>query len=196
MNEEIQEIDKLTKQTGDLADSLIRYARKLQEQSQHALNPNQDRSERFAVLLENLMDLGACSGVLAQEMEKERTRYRHQAYVKARVAVTGGTSTPQEAVIELLRAGVADKTMSPDSAAEQLVKLLRTDLPVSRKIEIREKAKAAFEAGEDVASKVKPFLKKGQHPDENISNSKTRTISQRMQPQRDQSQQRRFTNTP
>jgi hypothetical protein len=51
--------------------------------------------------------------------------------------------TAQEAVIKLLRASVADKTMSPDSAAEQLVKLLRTDLPVS-KIEIREKAKAAF----------------------------------------------------
>jgi hypothetical protein len=47
--------------------------------------------------------------------------------------------TAQEAVIKLLRASVADKTMSPVSAAEQLVKLLRTDLPVS-KIEIREKA--------------------------------------------------------
>jgi hypothetical protein len=179
MNEEIQEIDKLTKQTGDLADSLIRYARKLQAQSQNALDPNQDRSERFAVLLEKLMDLGACSGVLAQEMEKERTRYQHQAYVNARVAVTGGASTPQEAVIELLRASVADKTMSPDSAAEQLVKLLRTDLPVSRKIEIREKAKAAFEAGEDVARNVKPFLRNGERQTEQIGTSEKRTISQR-----------------
>ncbi len=180
MNEEIQEIDKLTKQTGDLADSLIRYARKLQEQSQHALDPNQDRSERFAVLLEKLMDLGACSGVLAQEMEKERTRYQHQAYVNARVAVTAGTSTPQEAVIELLRASVADKTMSPDSAAEQLVKLLRTDLPVSTKIEIREKAEAAFEAGQDVVRNVTPFLSNGQCSLQQISTSKKRIISQRM----------------
>jgi hypothetical protein len=176
VNEEIQEIDKLTKQTGDLADSLIRYARKLQEQSQHALDPNQDRSECFPVLLEKLIDLGACSGVLAQEMEKERTRYQHQPYVNARVAVTGGTSTPQEAVIELLRASVADKTMSPDSAAEQLVRLLRTDLPVSRKIEIREKAKAAFEAGDDVVRKVKPFLRNGQHQAEQIRNLEKRTI--------------------
>lgn len=180
MNEEIQEIDKLTKQTGDLADSLIRYARKLQEKSQSPLDPNQERTERFTALLEKLIDLGACSGVLAQEMEKERTRYQHRAYVNARVTVTSGTSTPQEAVIELLRASVADKTMSPDSAAEQLLKLLRTDLPVSRKIEIREKAKAAFEAGEDVVKKIKPFLRNGQRSAEQISNSKKRTISQRM----------------
>jgi hypothetical protein len=179
MNEEIQEIDKLTKQTGDLADSLIRYARKLQERSQYELDPNQHRSERFAELLQKLMDLGACSGILAQEMEKECARYQRQAYVKARVAVMSGTSTPQEAVIELLRASVADKTMSPDSAAEQLVKLLRTDLRASRKIEIREKAKAAFEAGEDVVKKVKTFLRTDQCSAEQTSNSKKRTISQR-----------------
>jgi hypothetical protein len=38
-------------------------------------------------------------------------------------------------------------------------KLLRQDLPVSRRIEIRETAKAAFEAGDDVLGKVRPFLK-------------------------------------
>ena len=103
MNEEIQEIDKLTKQIGDLADSLIRYARKLQEQRRFPLDPNQERTERFTGLLEKLMDLGACSGVLAQEMERERLRYQRRAYAKARIAVTNGTSTPQEAAIELLR---------------------------------------------------------------------------------------------
>jgi hypothetical protein len=49
--------------------------------------------------------------------------------------------------------------MSPDSAAEQLVKLLRPDLPASQKIEIRETAREAFEAGNDVLEKIKPFLK-------------------------------------
>src|SRR5260370_4170036 len=75
------------------------------------------------------------------------------------IAVAKGTATPQEAVVELLRVGVADKTISPDSALEQLAKLLRPDLPVSRRIEIRETAKAAFEAGADVLRKVVPFLK-------------------------------------
>lgn len=42
--------------------------------------------------------------------------------------------------------------MSPDFAVEQLIKLLHPDLPVSRKIEIRETTRAAFEAGDDVVS--------------------------------------------
>jgi hypothetical protein len=82
-----------------------------------------------------------------------------EASVKASVVVVNGTATPQEAGVELLRVGVADKTISPDSAVEQLAKLLRPDLPVSRRIEIRETAKAPFEAGDDVLGKVRPFLK-------------------------------------
>ena len=70
--------------------------------------------------------------------------------------------------------------MSPDSAAEQLVKFLRTDLQASRKIEIREKAKATFEAGEGVVSKVKSFLRNGQHSAEQMGNSKKCTVSQRI----------------
>jgi hypothetical protein len=41
----------------------------------------------------------------------------------------------------------------------KLLDLLRSDLPVSRRIEIRETAKAAFGAGDDVFKKIKPFLK-------------------------------------
>src|SRR5258707_11524456 len=74
--------------------------------------------------------------------------------VRARVGVVEEAATPQEAVVELLRVGVTDKSMSPDFAVEQLAKLLRQDLPVSRRIEIRETAKAAFEAGDDVLGKV------------------------------------------
>ena len=102
-----------------------------------------------------------------------------EAYVKARVAVVDGTATPQEAVIELLRVGVADKTMTPDFAVEQLAKLLRPDLPVSRRIQIREIAKAAFETGDDVVGKIKPFLRDGQRQAEQIRNSEKRTISRR-----------------
>jgi hypothetical protein len=180
MDEEIQEIDRLTKQTGELADSLIQYVRKLQERSQLLLDSNQDRTERFAALLEKLIDLGACSAVLSQEMQKERLRQQRQAHVKARMGATDGSGTPPEAVIELLRVSVADKTTSPESAADELTKLLRPDLQASRKIEIRKKAKAAFEAGDDVVSKVRPFLRNSQREAEHIRNSTKPVISQRM----------------
>jgi hypothetical protein len=49
--------------------------------------------------------------------------------------------------------------MSPEQAVEQLVKLRRADLPASRKIEIRQTAKASLEAGDDIAGKIRPFLK-------------------------------------
>jgi len=50
--------------------------------------------------------------------------------------------------------------MTPTDATEQVVKLLRPDLPVSRRIQLRETTKAAFEADEDVLEKIKPFLKR------------------------------------
>ena len=48
--------------------------------------------------------------------------------------------------------------MTPADATEQVVKLLRPDLPVSRRIQLRETTKAAFEADGDVLEKIKPFL--------------------------------------
>ena len=180
MNEEIQEIDRLIKQTGELSDCLIRLTRKLQEQQAGIYVQRQERSERLAAVRNKLTDLAACSGTLMHEIDQERQRHQHQAYVNARFAVTNGTSTPQEAVIELLRTSVADQTMSPDSAAEQLVKLLRPDLPASRKIEIRESARAAFEAGDDVISKVRPFLKVDQHHAGYSRNSNEQAVRQRV----------------
>lgn len=181
MNEEIQEIDRLIKQTGELSDCLIRLTRKLQEQQAGIyVQRGQEWSERLAAVRNKLTDLAACSGILIHEIDQERQRHQHQAYVNARVAVTNGSSTPQEAVIELLRTSVADQKMSPDSAAEQLVKLLRPDLPASRKIEIRESARAAFEAGDDVISKVRPFLKAGQHHAEHSRDSNKQAVRQRV----------------
>ena len=135
MNDEIQDIETLIKQSGELFDSLIRLARKLQERDRHRAQSREERAQNLATLHRKLTNL------------------------RSHIDLVNGTATPQEAVVELLRVGVADKTISPDSAVEQLAKLLRQDLPVSRRIEIRETAKAAFEAGDDVLGKVRPFLK-------------------------------------
>ena len=73
--------------------------------------------------------------------------------------VASGTITPQEAAVKLLQIAVIHGTMTPADAARQVDKLLHPDLPVSRRIEIRETTKAAFEADDDVLEKIKPFLK-------------------------------------
>src|SRR5260221_1111976 len=159
MTEEIQEIERLIKQSAELGESLIRLVRKLQEQNRHQMRNYEERSENLRALHKTLTDLRSYIGVAKSEIGAYRHYNQDEAYAKPRVAVVDGTATPQEAVLELLWVGVADKTISPDSAVEQLAKLLRPDLPVSRRIEIRETAKAAFEAGDDVLGKVRPFLK-------------------------------------
>jgi hypothetical protein len=162
MTEEIQEIERLIKQSGELADSLIRLARKLQERSQQQLEPNQANSERLATLLKQLTNLAACSGEVLHEIDNEQTRQQDKAYVTMRSMVANGTVSPQEAAVTLLQVQVIHHTMTPADATEQLVKLLQPDLSVSQRIQIRETAKAAFEAREDVLSKIKPFLKGAQ----------------------------------
>jgi hypothetical protein len=131
MTEEIQEIERLIKQSGELADSLIRMAQKLQEQRQRLLH----------------------------EIDNEQTGLHHEAYVTVRRMVANGTITPQEAAVKLLQVAVIHGTMTPTDAAGQVTKLLSPDLPVSRRIEIHETTKAAFEADDDVLEKIKPFLK-------------------------------------
>jgi hypothetical protein len=158
MNDETQEIERLIRQSGELANSLIRLARKLHEQSRHQAKIQEERPENLVALHKNLTDLRSYIDVVKREIGPERHYNQDETYAKARIAVIDGTAAPQEAVIELLRVGVADKTMSPDFAVEQLAKLLRPDLPVSRRIEIHETAKAAFEAGDDVVSKMRTFL--------------------------------------
>ena len=151
-----RETDQTKRGTGD---SLIRLARKLQEQNRHQMRNDEECSENLRALHKTLTDLRSYTDIAKSEIGAYRHYNQDEAYTKARVAVVNGTATPQEAAIELLRAGVADKTMTADFALEQLAKLLRPDLPVSRRIQIREIAKAAFETGDDVVGKIKPFLK-------------------------------------
>jgi hypothetical protein len=159
MSDEIQDIEKLIRQSGELSDSLVRLARKLQERNRHRAQRHEERAQNLAILQRELNDLCSHIDLVNNEIGLRQYYNQDDASVKARVAVVNGTATPQEAVVELLRVGVTDKSMSPDSAVDQLAKLLRPDLPVSRRIEIRETAKAAFEAGDDVLGKVRPFLK-------------------------------------
>jgi len=131
MTEEIHEIERLIKQSGELADSLIRLAQKLQEHNQRLLH----------------------------EIDNEQTSPHHEAYVTVRRMVASGTITPQEAAVKLLQVAVIHGTMTPADATDQVVKLLRPDVPVSRRIQLRETTKAAFEADGDVLENIKPFLK-------------------------------------
>jgi hypothetical protein len=157
MTEEIQEIERLIKQSAELADSLIRLARKLQEQSQKQVRVNEERWENLRALDKTLTDLHSYIEVAKREIGPYRHYGQDEADPKAHVAVLGGTATPPEAAIELLRAGVAGKKITAEAAAEQVAKSL--DLPASRRIQIRETVKAAFEAGDDVISKIRPYLK-------------------------------------
>jgi hypothetical protein len=159
MTEEIHEIDRLIKQSGELADSLLRLARKLRQQSWSGVEPTQAQSEHLAALVKSLTELASRSGEVMHEIDNDRRRRQDKAYVTVRRMVESGTITPQEAAVKLLQAAVINRTMTPAAATEQLAKLLRPDLPVSKKIEIRERAKAAFDTGDNVLEKIKPFLK-------------------------------------
>jgi len=159
MSDEIQDIETLIKQSGELSDSLIRLARKLPDRNRHTAQSREERTQNLATLHRELTNLRSHIDHVKSEIGPRKFYNQDEASVKASVVVVNGTTTPQEAVVELLRVGVADKAISSDSAVEQLAKLLRSDLPVSQRIEIRETAKAAFEAGDDVLGKVRPFLK-------------------------------------
>jgi hypothetical protein len=153
MSEDIQEIERLIRQSTELGDSLIRLARKLQLQDK---KPDQEQSVDLRALHAKLTDLYSYIDVVKREIGPQRY---DEAYAKARQAVAEHSVTPQEAAIGFLQAAVVNRTMTPEQAVGQVAKLLRTDLPVSRRIAIRETAKAAFEAGADVASTIRPFLK-------------------------------------
>jgi hypothetical protein len=162
MNEEIQEIERLIKQSGELAESLIQLARKLQQRRMRQADIHEKPSGDVAALYDKLTNLHSYIDFVKREIDPHR-HYRHdEVNAKALKAVMDGTATPEAAIIELLRVGVAEKTMTPELAAEQLAKLLRPDLAVSQRIHIREIAKAALSAGDDVFSKVSPFLRGAQ----------------------------------
>ena len=119
MNDEIQDIEKLIRQSGELSDSLIRLARKLQERDRHRAQRHEERAQNLATLHRELNDLSSHIDLVNNEIGLRQYYKQDEAYVKARVAVADGTATPQEAVVELLRVGVTDKSMSPDFAVEQ-----------------------------------------------------------------------------
>ena len=158
MSDEIQEIERLIRQSGELADSLIRFARKIQEQKQNdrRTQVTEEHAKRLASLDKRLIDVSETIDPVTDHLRT--LRYEH-SYAKARQSVANETATPQEAVIKFLQAAVADRTMTPDQAVQEVTKLLRPDLSASQKIKIRETAKAAFEAGDDAAGKSRPFLK-------------------------------------
>jgi hypothetical protein len=158
MTEEIQEIEKLIKQSAELGDSLIRLARKLQEQSKKQVRVDEERWDNLRALDNTLTDLRSYIEVAKRENDPYRHSGQDEAYPKTHTAAVDETASPQEADIELLRAGVDGKTITADAAAEQLAKL--ADLPASRRIQIRGAVKAAFEAGDDVISKIRPYLKR------------------------------------
>jgi hypothetical protein len=159
MAEEVHEIERLIKQSGELADSLLRLARKLRGQGWRAEEPTQAQSEQLAALVKTLIELASRSGEVMHEIDDDRSRRQDKAYVTVRRMVESGTITAQEAAVTLLQAEVVNRNMTPAAATEQLAKLLRPELPVSKKIEIRESARAAFDTGDDVLEKIKPFLK-------------------------------------
>lgn len=158
MTEEIQEIERLIKQSAELGDSLIRLARKLQEQNQKQARVYEERWDSLHALNKTLTDLRLYIEVARREMDPYQHYGQDEGYAKAHTAAVGETTSPQEGAIELLRADVAGKKITADAAAEQLAKSL--DLPASRRIQIREIVKAAFEAGDDVVSKIRPYLKR------------------------------------
>jgi hypothetical protein len=157
MTDEIQEIERFIKQIGDLGESLIHLTRKLQKQNlQRSRNYQDDSANLFASERSRTSEPSQSDGA-SREIRPQRDYGSDNA--KARRAVLDGTMNPQEVALELFCAAVADKTMTPDQAASELAKLLWPDLPVSRRIAIREDLKAAFEVGDEVLSRIRPFLK-------------------------------------
>src|SRR5258708_87706 len=154
MSGDLQEIERLIKQSAELSGALIRLARKLQQQDNKL---DQEQEDGLGALHAKLADLRSYIDVMKREIDPPH--YYIEAHAKTRQGVAEQTGTPQEAALDVLRDAVADKTMTPEQAAEQLVKLLRADLLAPRKIEIRQTAKASLEAGDDIAGKIRPFLK-------------------------------------
>lgn len=112
MTEEIHDIERLIKQSGELADSLLRLAQKLREQHQHdpRMHITEEQTKRLAALDDRLIDV-------RETIDPVKVR---QAVAK------------QETAINVLQAAVADRTMTPAAAAEQLANLLDPGLPASK----------------------------------------------------------------
>ena len=95
MSEDIQEIERLIKQSTEFSESLIRLARKLQEQNRSNRQVTQQREQDLSALNAKLTDLRTHIDVLKGEIGPQRLC--DEAYAKARQAVVEQTATPQGA---------------------------------------------------------------------------------------------------
>ena len=95
MSEDIQEIERLIKQSTEFSESLIRLARKLQEQNRSNRQVTQQREQDLSALNAKLTDLRTHIDVIKGEIGPQRLC--DEAYAKARQAVVEQTATPQGA---------------------------------------------------------------------------------------------------
>jgi hypothetical protein len=114
MSEDLQEIERLIKQSAEFSDSVIRLARKLQEQNKSKTQLNREQVEDLHALHTKLTDLRSHIDVVKRELLAHRY---DNMYAEARQAVEEHALSSQEAVIEVLRAAVADKTITSEQAA-------------------------------------------------------------------------------
>ena len=106
MSEDLQEIERLIKQSAEFSDSLIRLARKLQEQNKSKTQLNREQAEDLHALHTKLTDLRSHIDVVKRELLAHR--YDH-VY-----------ATPQKPPDEGLRGGVVDRTITSEQAAQKV----------------------------------------------------------------------------
>jgi hypothetical protein len=106
MSEDLQEIERLIKQSAELSDSLIRLARKLQEQNRRRTQFNQEQGGDLGALHAKLTELRSHIDVVKRELPAHR--YNH-VY-----------ATPQKPADEGLRSGVVDKRITSEQAAQKV----------------------------------------------------------------------------
>jgi len=106
MSEDLQEIERLIKQSAEFSDSLIRLARKLQEQNKSKTQLNREQAEDLHALHTKLTDLRSHIDVVKHELLAHR--YDH-VYV-----------TPQKPADEGPRDGVVDRTITSEQAAQKV----------------------------------------------------------------------------
>jgi hypothetical protein len=106
MSEDLQEIERLIKQSAEFSESLIRLARKLQEQNKSKMQLNREQAEDLHALHTKLTDLRTHIDVVKRELLGHR--YDH------------ADATPQKPAHEGLRGGVVDRTITSEQAAQKV----------------------------------------------------------------------------
>jgi hypothetical protein len=106
MSEDLQEIERLIKQSTELGDSLVRLARKVQEQNKSKTQLNRQQVEDLRALHKKLTDLRSHIDVVKRELLAHRY---DNVY-----------ATTQKSADEGLRAEAADKTIAPEQAIQKV----------------------------------------------------------------------------